>query len=66
MATPKKFLDQIGVSYLWSKILHELTKKADKSNVDSLEDRVEVIETTEITTIYGGSASDMINGEENG
>jgi preprotein translocase subunit SecD len=59
MTTQKKFLDQIGVGYLWSKILDELKKKASKENVASLENRVDEIETAEYV-IYGGSASDAI------
>lgn len=39
MATEKKFLDQIGVGYLWSKIKGELNKKVDISNLNSLENR---------------------------
>lgn len=60
MATPKKFLDKIGLARLWSKIQNELNKKADQSNLDSLENRVEEIETAELT-IYGGSAFDVID-----
>jgi len=59
MATQKKFLDQIGVGYLWSKILDELKKKVSQENFASLENRVEEIETAEYV-IYGGSASDVI------
>lgn len=55
----KKFLDQIGLSHFWSMILGELSEKANQSNLVSLEDRVEVLETAEFT-IYGGSASDVI------
>lgn len=39
MATEKKFLDQIGVGYLRSKIKGELNKKVDISNLNSLENR---------------------------
>lgn len=59
MADEKKFLDQIGVGYLWSKVLGELNKKASKDNLDSLENRVEDIETAEYV-IYGGSASEVM------
>lgn len=59
MAIQKKFLDQIGVSYLWSKIKDELNQKASQSNLISLENRVEEIENAEIV-IYGGSASDVV------
>lgn len=64
MAT-KKFLDQIGLSYLWSKILDELNKKASQSNLVSLENRVEELESTDVIEIYGGSATDVIE-EVNG
>lgn len=50
----KKFLDQIGVSYLWSKILEKFA---------SLENRVNEIETAEYV-IYGGSASDVMKEDE--
>lgn len=63
MATQKKFLDQIGVGYLWSKFLGELNKKASKENLASLEDRVEKIETAEYV-IYGGSAVDVMEEDE--
>lgn len=57
----KKFLDQIGLAYLWSKIQNELVEKASQSDLTSLENRVEDIETAEIE-IYGGSASDVMKG----
>ena len=62
MAIEKKFLDQIGVGYLWSKIKGELYKKADKSNLNSLADRVESLETSQFE-IYGGSAFDVLEEE---
>ena len=62
MAIEKKFLDQIGVGYLWSKIKGELNKKADTSNLNSLAERVETLETTNFE-IYGGSAFDVLNEE---
>lgn len=55
MATEKKFLDQFGVSYLWSKFLEKLNEKVSKDNFASLENRVDEIETAEYV-IYGGSA----------
>lgn len=65
MATSKKFLDQIGVAYLWSKIKDELKLKASQSNLVSLENRVEELESTDVIEIYGGSATDVIE-EVNG
>ncbi len=62
MATEKKFLDQIGVGYLWSKIKGELNKKVDISNLNSLENRVETLETSQFE-IYGGSAFDVLDKE---
>ena len=63
MADEKKFLDQIGVGYLWSKIKGELNKKANASNLNSLEDRVETLETSQFV-IYGGSAFDVMKEDE--
>jgi hypothetical protein len=63
MADEKKFLDQIGVGYLWSKIKGELNKKANVSNLNSLEDRVETLETSQFV-IYGGSAFDVMKEDE--
>ena len=63
MADEKKFLDQIGVGYLWSKIKGELNKKANVSNLNSLEDRVEILETSQFV-IYGGSAFDVMKEDE--
>jgi len=60
MATSKRFLDQIGLAHLWSKILDELNKKASQSNLVSLENRVETLENVDIVEIYGGSATDVI------
>jgi len=63
MAMQKKFLDQIGVSTLWARILQELDKKISKNDFTILENRVEKIETQEIV-LYGGSAIDVMDKEE--
>lgn len=63
MAVDKKFLDQFGVGYLWSKVLDELKKKVSQNDFASLDNRVKKIETAEYE-IYGGSASDVIEGGE--
>lgn len=60
MTTSKRFIDQIGLAHLWSKILDELNKKASQSNLVSLENRVETLENVDIVEIYGGSATDVI------
>lgn len=58
----QKFLDQIGVSTLWAKILQELDKKTPKAEFDVLQERVEKIETDKIV-LYGGSATDVMEEE---
>ena len=58
----KKFLDQVGLSHLWSMILEELNKKASKVNLASVENRVEVLENAEYE-FYGGSATDVMQKE---
>ena len=45
----KKFLDQSGTSYLWTKIKSKLDDKADKTTVSGIADRV--------TTLEGSSSS---------
>lgn len=40
----KKFLDQVGVGTLWGKILVELNKKADDSDVESIDSRLTTAE----------------------
>ena len=54
-----KKLDENGVKTLWSIILEELNKKISKSDLTSLENRVEVLETAEFE-LYGGSAKDVM------
>lgn len=63
MAAEKRFLDQLGVGYLWTKFLDELKKKTPLEDFASLENRVKKIETAEYE-IYGGSASDVVEGGE--
>lgn len=59
MENTKKFLDQIGLAHLWSKIQNELSQKASQFNLISLENRVEKIENAKVI-IYGGSATENI------
>jgi len=58
-----KKLDENGVKTLWSIILEELNKKISKSDLTSLENRVEVLETAEFE-LYGGSAKDVMYKED--
>ena len=58
----QKFLDQVGVSTLWARILQELDTKTSKEEFAQLKSRTDVIEFEPIT-LYGGSASDVIEEE---
>ena len=58
-----KKLDENGVKTLWSIILEELNKKTSKSDLTSLENRVEMLETAEFE-LYGGSAKDVMYKED--
>lgn len=44
MPTTKKFLDQTGTGYLWSKIKQQLDTKAAQSDLDTLAGRVSTLE----------------------
>lgn len=44
MPTTKKFLDQTGTGYLWSKIKQQLDTKAAQSDLEALAGRVETLE----------------------
>jgi len=59
----QKFLDQTGLSTLWARILKELDKKAAKTDLNTLQSRVQKIEDGVI--LYGGSATDVIEEEIN-
>ena len=67
MATSRiqKFLDQTGVTTLWTRILEELDKKASQSEVNALKARIISLEQSLANMeIYGGSATDVIDEEE--
>ena len=46
MPTTKKFLDQTGTGYLWSKIKQQLDTKADASDLTALASRVDTLEVS--------------------
>lgn len=46
MADVKKFLDQTGTGYLWGKIKQQLNTKADASDLEALEARVDTLEVS--------------------
>ena len=53
MADVKKFLDQTGTGYLWSKIKTELNKKADQTALEALQSTVQTIqENAQIMPLY--------------
>lgn len=59
MNKSQKFLDQIGVSYLWEKLQDQLKKKTSIEDFASLDNRVKKIETSDII-LFGGNASDAV------
>lgn len=59
MNKSQKFLDQIGVSYLWEKLQDQLKKKTSIEDFASLDNRVKKIETSDII-LFGGDASDAV------
>lgn len=56
MADIKKFLDQAGTTYLWSKIKQQLANKVDNDDLTALDTRVETAEG-KITALEGLHAS---------
>ena len=61
--TVKKFLDQTGTGYLWSKIKQQLASKADSDDLSALSTRVGTAEG-KITTLEGLHASGKTVAEE--
>ena len=61
--TVKKFLDQTGTGYLWSKIKQQLATKADSDDLSALGTRVGTAEG-KITTLEGLHASGKTVAEE--
>ena len=64
MADIKKFLDQQGTTYLWSKIKAQLDTKADASRVTTLEGKVATLEAngyddTDVKASIATNASDI-------
>ena len=59
MNKSQKFLDQIGVNYLWEKLQDQLKKKTSIEDFASLDNRVKKIETSDII-LFGGNASDAV------
>ena len=57
MPETKKFLDQSGTSYLWSKIKAQLDLKAAASDVSAIDTRLTAAEG-EITTLKAGTYND--------
>ncbi len=57
MAETKKFLDQQGTGYLWSKIAAELKKKAEASDVTAIDTRLGTAET-KIAALEAGTYDD--------
>lgn len=53
----KKFLDQVGVGTLWGKILVELNKKADDSDVEGIDSRLTTAEG-KIAALEAGTYDD--------
>ena len=64
MNKSQKFLDQIGVSYLWEKLQDQLKKKTSIEDFASLDNRVKKIETSDII-LFGGNASDAVKEDNN-
>lgn len=64
MNKSQKFLDQIGVSYLWEKLQDQLKKKTSIEDFASLDNRVKKIETSDII-LFGGDASDAVKEDNN-
>ena len=63
MADVKKFLDQTGTGYLWSKIKQQLASKADADDLSTLEGKVTTAEG-KITALEGLHASGKTVAEE--
>lgn len=59
MANTKEFLDRDGISYLWNYISTLLGSKANQSDINVINDRLDDLDFDEIE-LYGGSASDVI------
>ena len=63
MADVKKFLDQTGTGYLWSKIKQQLASKADADDLSTLEGKVTTAEG-KITALEGLHATGKTVAEE--
>ena len=63
MADVKKFLDQAGTTYLWSKIKQQLANKADADDVTTLSGKITTAEG-KITALEGLHASGKTVAEE--
>ena len=74
MASVKKFLDQQGTGYLWTKIVQQLETKAAQSALEALSARVDALDIpaeyddTELRTLIGAKADsttvDTLVGED--